>query len=227
MVKWAISVDEEGFPNPFQLRTRLHITIAVSLAIILGLAMLNLHSLFVAKNAKSYASSIEDAYDSKNRNLDTQLNSLNSNLAQLEDKYYEDKLTQIMSKEKLAVLAKDAWNYTLTVNGDTFKEDNISTSARNISIVLTETKDSKKPLPSSIIDMGSITGTDKSDKFSDHLMLQTTAPYEKKVTTDGGVSKAVFTLNNVPAGTIITLNLSEPLKERLKINDNMLEVISK
>lgn len=203
-------------------------TITSILIVVVGILLLvTMTSIYKARIADKYASSMEDTYKSKSIELNSKLNDVNNNLAQLNDKYYEEKLMKIFSREQLMTMAKDAWIYSLKVNDHEFKEDNISTTERNINIVLTESKNPLKPFPENILKFGAVNETDKSDSFIDHMIIKTTANYEKSIKSDRNSTTIIYSFKNVQAGTIISLDLSQPLKERLKLNDNLLEVISK
>jgi len=203
-----------------------HLTLVLVIVIVI-LSIIAMASFSKAKVAEAYSNSAEKSYKEKNKELISKLYDVDNKLSQLNDKYYEEKLSKLFSKEKLAAMAKDAWSYSLKVNSEEFKEDNITTTARDITIVLTEAKDFTKPLPSNILPYGSITGGDKGDNYFEHMIIQTTAQYEKTTETDKNITYTTYKFKNLSPGTIITLNLSEPLKDRLKLKDSLLEVISK
>jgi len=212
-------------PSPYKSPIKLFPLTLICIIVLLIIFSINSNS--KAKVAQTYAKTLEDTYKLKNKELNSKVFDVDNKLAQLNDKYYEENLSKLFSKEKLAAMAKDAWSYSLKVNDEEFKGDNISTASRSITVVLSQTKDSTKPLPSKILTLGSITAQDKSDTFFEHMIIQTTAPYEKAVKTNGNTTNAIYTFKNIAPGSIITLNLSDPLKERLKLKDNLLEVISK
>ncbi|MDP4090353.1 MAG: hypothetical protein Q8930_13930, partial [Bacillota bacterium] len=193
-------------------------TVTVALAIFL---MYNYDSL---KNLQANAQLKQESIDSKDKEVNTKLLAVSTNIQELNDKYYEEKLLQLFSKDKLASMAKDAWTYSLKVNDADFQSDNITTKERNITIVLTQILDPNKPFPKEILSLGSVTGSDSSDNFYDHMIIKTTVPYEKNFKAEGNTTTATYTFKNIPAGTIIALNLSEPLKERLKLDYDQLEV---
>ena len=203
-----------------------HLSLVLVIVIVI-LSIIAMASFSKAKVAEAYSNSAEKSYKEKNKELNSKLYDVDNKLSQLNDKYYEEKLSKLFSKEKLAAMAKDAWNYSLKVNGEEFSGDNISTTARDITIVLAEAKDLSKPLPLNILTYGSITSGDKGDNYFDHMIIQTTAQFEKTTEVNKNITYTTYKFKNLSPGTIITLNLSEPLKERLKLKDSLLEVISK
>jgi hypothetical protein len=183
-------------------------------------------------NTKAWAKGIQQSYQNKSSVLEAKINEIDSKnqamdtkLIQLEDKYYEDKLIKLLGKDKLISLAKEKWKYSLWANDAAFNDDHIYLSTKSVTIVFTENQFKEDVLPKSIHYLGSLTNGDKADKFYDHLIIETQIPYERKMRSNANVSIVSYTFKDVPRGSIITLRLSEPLRERLKLEYSILEVI--
>lgn len=152
---------------------------------------------------------------------------LNTDIQKAIDQGYEEKLTKLLGREQLVSLAKDQWKYSLAVNGERFKGFYIYPRTNDVTLVLTETHTNDKDLPENILNLGSLTGGDKTDKFHDHLEIKTTVPYKKVVESGLSFTKASYDFKGVPKGTIINVKLTEPLRERLGLEYSELEVILK
>lgn len=167
--------------------------------------------------------------EKENKDLTYEIANLNNNNEKLFEKYYSDKLKKVMNDEDLTVLSQKQWNYNLTVNGDEIKNDIIYLKDRSLKIVLAETHNKDKLLPDDILAKGNITGGDLSDSIDSNINIVTTAEYEKKIDKEDIGNRVIYEFNNIPHGTIISLNLSEILTYRLNLNDkiknNIVELI--
>jgi predicted nucleic acid-binding Zn-ribbon protein len=101
----------------------------VILAVIIILLFINLnpyHKLNIVKNS---VTSMERVY----YKLSASLNEPTSNIAIEKDKYYEENLSTLLSKEELSAFSKLNWKYSLTVNDINIFENSISTEEKDIS----------------------------------------------------------------------------------------------
>lgn len=200
----------------------------ILLIFLIAVSILYMKNLADYKAVKAWISSIEEAYDEKNKELDKKINSVDNKILELNDKYYEEKLIKLLGKEKLTAIAKGNWKYYIYMNGIQLKDDHIDISTNNITLTLSETQVGVNILPSNVQVWGSLTGGDKTDRFYDHLLIKSSVPYEKsiKVSKDGLSTEANYTFKDVPRGTIITIKLSEGLRERLNIMYGTLEIVA-
>ena len=65
------------------------------------------------------------------------------------------------------------------------------------------------------------------DKFYEHIKIESSTSYTKTINVEKSSTYAVFTFKNIPSATIITLTISEPLREKLKLMYNKLEIVVK
>jgi hypothetical protein len=201
------------------------ITTAILLILTIVLIITTMKSFSEMQTTKVWAEALDRSYRQRSEDLDSRVKDFNANLEQLQEKYYEDKLGKLLPEDQLLALAKEQWTYSITANDTPFKEYQVYSSTRDVVIALAESQPSEQVLPSGIHSKGSLTSGDKSDSFHDHLMIEATVPHEKTVKTAENFTKVFYTFKGVPKGSIITINLSEPLRERLKLESSILEVI--
>lgn len=199
--------------------------IIVLSVIIIILSALNAISYYQLKQKEAWAESIRQNHVESNQILEEKIQAVDNKLLELQEKYYEDKITKLLGLEKLMSYAKEQWQYSLTANNLPFEEDHIYLSTKNVTLVLSERQPSEKLLPLNVHKSGALASGDDSDKFYDHLIIESQVPYDTKIENGDNYTNVIYTFNNVTRGTIITLRLSEPLKERLFLNQNTLEII--
>ena len=199
----------------------MRVTLLILSVAIVFLLVLNIRSYNDSREIKDWANSIQNQYIKNNKELEDKVAHLESVL----DKYYEDKITKLLGENELMPMAREQWKYSLTANDESFKEDYIYIGTKEVTLVFAENEPKEKLLPNSIHNKGALAGQDKLDKFYDHLIIECPVPYETKIKTEGNTTYAYYEFKDVPRGTIITLRLSEPLRERLNLPYNKLEVI--
>jgi hypothetical protein len=170
--------------------------------------------------AKDSLTSMEKVYYKQSASL----NEITSNINTEKDKYYEEKLSALLSKEELSSLAKENWKYSLTVNDLNISEGSVSIGEKDIYIMLTETKNTSKPLPKKTTASGSLTSEDKASKFYDYLKLDSPIKYELYIESEGDTTYVYYDILGVPSGSTISLKLEQPLKERLQLNSDTIQI---
>lgn len=179
------------------------------------------------KVIKAFDKSIEEDYNEKNKELDKKLQIKDQELLQLQDNYYEEKLTKLLDKDKLIAIAKENFKYSLYVNSIPLIDDQININSKNLILIFEEKLVGERNLPLKVEQWGSLTGGDTSDKFYDYLSIKTNVPYEReiKLEPDGKSTAVYYTFKDIPGGTIITIKLSEVLRERLNRINNVIEIM--
>jgi hypothetical protein len=202
------------------------------LIIILILSItVNIVLLGEAAKAKKAYNAVMDDYGLKKEELEAKLKAEEKELEKICDEYYCDKLTKIVDEEALMILAQKQWNYILTVNGKEFTGDIMYSDDKNIKIVLAEICNKEKVLPHDILVKGTVTGGDSNDSIASHLDIVSLVDYNKYEDKEQYGKRMCYEFKDIPKGTIITLKISEILKQSLdleqKINlkDNDLEII--
>jgi hypothetical protein len=178
-----------------------------------------------AKSKEKAAEQVRNSFYEKGQTLDSEKSSFDQQKLEEMDQYYEEKIKKLMSEDELKKVARDQWQYSLTVNDNKFKEDYLYVTQKDFELILTEEQKNEASLPQEVLNSGSLVYGDKSDKFYDHLMIESIVQYEEKIDSAGGITKVRYVFRDVKPGTIITLRLSEPLKERLKLPYPSLEII--
>ena len=197
--------------------------ITIILAVIAILIFTNINSYYRLNIAKDSLTSMEKVYYKQS----AALNDITSNISTGKDKYYEENLSALLSKEELSSLAKLNWKYSLTVNDINISESSVSIGEKDIYIMLTETKNNSKPLPKGISNWGSLTSEDKAIKFYDYLKLDAKYKYELYVESEGDTTYVYYDILGAPSGSTINIELGQPLKERLQLNSDAIQIIVK
>jgi len=177
------------------------------------------------KMYKEIVESLNQQITDKDASLGQKMKEIDQDLEKLNDKYYEEKLTQLLGTERLVYMAQEQWNYKLTVNGGAFRENFLRVSGKEVNIILTEEQLQNKHLPSAIHKSGCLTGNDENDIFHNHITIETNLTFEKQVINENSSIMAKYTLRDVPKGTTIVLVLTEPLRERLGLSFDRLEIV--
>lgn len=199
------------------------IFILSSLLIIVLVAAVKIYFDYREADKNSYEMS--KTYSEKNKELSGKIESIDKKLYNLNEKYYEDKLSKLLSKEEIISMQKAQWKYILKANDTPFEEDHAYIHSRDIVLTLTESQKEDKLLPISMHKIGSLVSGDNKDNFYEHMIVKTNIPYEKKIQTYNNYTNVFYSFKNLSAGTVITLALSEPLKERLNLHYDKLEII--
>jgi hypothetical protein len=201
---------------------RIILILSILLAIISGLSI---KVYFDYRNADQKSHEISKTYLDKNKELSNKIESIDKKLYELNEKYYEDKISKLLSREQIISFQKAQWKYILKANEVPFQEDHVYIRARDIVLTLTESQKEDKLLPISMHKKGSLVSGDNKDNFYEHLIVKTNIPFEKKIQTYNNYTNVFYSFKNMSVGTVITLVLSEPLKERLNLHYDKLEVI--
>jgi hypothetical protein len=202
--------------------TRAIIALSLVIAILSGLLVKIWLDL---KQAEGEAVTVQKTYEGRSRELSEKIDSVDNRILQLQDKYYEEKLTKLLGKEQLISLQKSQWRYVLKVNETPFSDDFIYVTSGEFTLTFTESQLEDKLLPKNMHNKGALINGDDLDKFYDHMTIDTIVPYERKIQKYNNYTNVFYAFKNVPRGTIITLRLSEPLKERLNLGYDKLEII--
>jgi len=196
--------------------------LSIALAVILGIAV---KLYFDYRAADKRAIQVSDSYRDKNKELSSKIEAVDKKINELNEKYYEDKLAKLLSKEEIIALQKSQWKYLLKANETPFDNNHVYIRSRDIILTLTESQKEDKLLPISMHNLGSLVSGDNKDNFFEHMIIKSDIPYEKKIQTYNNYTNVFYSFKNLSVGTVITLVLSEPLKERLNLHFDRLEII--
>ena len=167
----------------------------------------------------------EKQLEKKSREVNDKMLEINYSQERLNDKYYEEKITKLLSKNELLALGKKQFKYTITVNGEEMKSASITTKERNVTIRFSEGLKSGKTLPDAILKQSSLTAGDKKDRFYEHAIIKASVPYKQSFKTENFVTEVTYSFEKIANPTIITVIFSEPLKERLDVPYDSLSII--
>lgn len=137
------------------------------------------------------------------------------------EEVYEQKLRTLLDEEELVQLAANAWECIISVNGQEFKGNTQYITSDSMTILLAEILRDESLLPSSIADLGALEQGERV--LTDYIHVFSEVPYEvERIEGIRGV-KYNLKFENIPDGTMITLQLSELLKSRMHYNDKVTE----
>lgn len=206
----------------YRKQKKIIIILSIALVVILGIAV---KLYFDYRAADKRAIDVSNSYMEKNKELSSKIEAVDKKINELNEKYYENKLTKLLSKEEIIALQKAQWKYTLKANDIPFDNSHIYVRSRDIILTLTESQKEEKLLPISMHNLGSLVSGDNKDNFFEHMIIKSDIPYEKKIQTYNNYTNVFYSFKNLSVGTVITLVLSEPLKERLNLYFDRLEII--
>lgn len=188
---------------------------------------LALNVLFIGQNFKVSAQnkSIVKNYTEKQEELNAKLTATDADLEKIFDKYYSEKLQKFMDQDDLMFLSQRQWNYALTMNGIGIGERTIYTEEKNLKFILAEVQNVEKILPQDILKKGNVTGGDANDSLEAQVKVSSLAKYNKYNESEEQGTRICYEFKNLEPGTIITLKLSEALKYRLNLQENVIEII--
>ncbi len=188
---------------------------------------LTLNILFIGQNLKVSAQnkSIIKNYTEKQAELNTKLTATDADLEKIFDKYYSERLQKFMDQDDLMFLSQRQWNYAFTMNGVGIGESTIYTEEKNLKFVLAEFQNIEKILPQDILKKGSVTGGDPNDSLEAQVNISSLAKYNKYDENQEQGTRICYEFKDLQPGTIITLKLSEALKYRLNLKENVIEII--
>lgn len=209
------------------MKARYETAFYILLSLLTVISILYMKKAYDYKEIKTFDKSVEETYNEKYKELDKKLEMTDIELFQQQDKYYEEKLTKLLDKDKLISIAKENFKYSLYINSIPLKDDQININSKDITLIFEEKQIGDKILPSKVLQWGTLTGGDMSDKFYEHLSIKTNVPYEReiKLEEDEKSTAVYYTFKNIPYGTIITIKLSEVLRERLNRANNIIEIM--
>jgi hypothetical protein len=211
------------YESPLKYKLIRNVKISIVLILVTGLILLNLNTYYKLKLAKESFETIENLYYKQSSSL----NQLQVSLSGLQEKYYEENLNKLLSKEELSKLAKLNWKYSLMVNDINVTENTITVEDKDIFITLTELKDSSKPLPKSISAYGSLSNAENGTKFHSYFKVESSSTYELYIDTEGETTYAYYDFYGVPSGSTITLKIAQPLIERLGLSSDTIQITVK
>lgn len=157
--------------------------------------------------------------------LQEQISSYKNEISQLKDenenyKKFVQSSIKLLDENQLAELAKSCWNYEISVDdtkinlNDVHKIDNSS-----FKITFSEKMNPIPSMEQEIFDSGAISGN-----FYDHLTFIDIQP-AKAYISDGTVVQGMnYEFENVPKGSVIKMHVTDELKERLDLEENVINI---
>jgi len=97
----------------YRKQKKIIIVLSIALVVMLGIAV---KLYFDYRAADKRAIDVSNSYMEKNKELSSKIEAVDKKINELNEKYYEDKLTKLLSKEEIIALQKAQWKYTLKAN---------------------------------------------------------------------------------------------------------------
>ena len=125
-----------------------------------------------------------------------------------------------LSDEEMLELSRNQFLYELQINGESIpKNGQVTISAGDVEILLSEKGLGYYFLPDEWLEKGKISGN-----YIDHLLNFDTENWQK-IGTDGTVNTAQgYQSADIKAGQQYTFNITDELRERLKIEINLIQI---
>ena len=125
-----------------------------------------------------------------------------------------------LSDEEMLELSRNQFLYELQINGESIpKNGQITISAGDVEILLSELGLGYDFLPDEWLEKGKISGN-----YIDHLLNFDTTNWQP-IGTDGTVNTAQgYQSADIKAGQQYTFNITDELRERLKIDTNLIQI---
>lgn len=134
-------------------------------------------------------------------------------------KKYVQSISQTMSDENKAMLIDKEWTYSLTINGVEFpKSGTLTLNQSTFDVVM---KEERTPY-SVLTDEDSLKGKVTTDVKSGFRL--TSEFVEESERVDDLVQELTYKATNVPSGTEISIQLSEELQQKLKLDVGQLTI---
>lgn len=183
------------------------VILILAVIIVSGIIIINTRMLIIEKDKKSYLT----------QELEKDKQTLAYGLEQANDVFSEQMLKELLPEQEIIKIAKTFWEYDLYIGGNPITSNDITVKPGNTMISIKQTE-KERVLPINLHNKGSVTGGDLSDKFYDHLMFTAMVDFTmNSPLAKANPAVADYYLKNLKKGTVIDLNLSQPLKERLNL----------
>lgn len=184
----------------------------------------------IAKNKTEYKAALK-YFSEKDENLKSSADLKESDFEKSFDTLYSQKLKKLLDNTEIISLAQKEWNYVITVNGKNVTAKTLYLDNNNVKLILAEIKSKDDILPEDLLKKGMVTGGDSNDSLDSHMKVVSLAKYIKSSEQKDRNSRIIYEFKDMPHGTIVSLKLSDMLKYRLnlgnELKDNKIELIYK
>lgn len=182
------------------------------------------------KNKTEYKTALK-YFSKEDENLKSSADSKESDFEKKFDALYSQKLKKLLDNTEIISLAQKEWNYVITINGKNVTAKTLYLDNNNVKLILAEIKSKDDILPEDLLKKGMVTGGDANDSLDSHMKVISLAKYTKSSEQKDGNSRVIYEFKDMPHGTMISLKLSDMLKYRLnlgnELKDNKIELIYK
>lgn len=157
--------------------------------------------------------------------LQDQISSYENEISQLKEendnyKEYLDSSIMFLDENEIKELAKNCWSYEISIDDTTINSNEVyKTDKSNFEITFSEKMNTLSAIQQEIFDNGAISGN-----FYDHLTFEDIQP-AKTYISDGTVVQGMhYEFENVPKGNVIKIQITDELKERLNLEENVISI---
>ncbi|MGE4213940.1 MAG: hypothetical protein AB7E42_04080 [Anaerotignaceae bacterium] len=166
-----------------------------------------------------------DPKDLEIAQLQEQISSYENDIAQLKEekenyKKFIDSSIKYLDENELSALAKNCWRYEISVVDAPMNfKDAYKIEKSNFKITYSERVNNLSTSEEGLFDNGNISGN-----FYDHLAFIDIQP-TKTYITDGTVVQGMnYEFENVTKGSVIKMEVTDELKERLELEENVITI---
>ncbi|WP_182201274.1 hypothetical protein [Paraliobacillus salinarum] len=145
-----------------------------------------------------------------------------NNIEEEKDAYkaFIAKSTDYLEENELLELAKSEWHYNIEINDDLVPANGkVEINKNDFKIIYSEKQASHQILPSEIYMQGAINGD-----YFEHLVIKGVEPEHIRRTDGTIVTAFIYEFKNVPSDTTIELEVSDELKDRLRLATNLINI---
>ncbi|MDD3569914.1 MAG: hypothetical protein PHY44_02290 [Lachnospiraceae bacterium] len=172
----------------------------------------------------------ENTANSKSKDLEMaqlqeQITSDENEISQLKEenenyKKYVGSSIKFLDENEIKELAKSCWSYEISIDDTTINSNDVyKTDKSNFEITFSEKMNPIPSMEQELFDSGAISGN-----FYDHLTFKVIQP-TKTYIADGTVVQGMhYEFENVPKGSVIKIQVTDELKERLNLEENVVSI---
>ena len=188
--------------------------------------ILNINLLNRMRQIETYSNSLSEFYINREKELNQKEEDLVNKIKDLNEKYFEKRLYEVLEEDDLLFLAKKQWKYELFLNGNVFdiSGKDVYIKENEVVITLKETCN-KELLPEKILNYGSISMGNPSNNLKDNLIIR--SDYVPEITEEkiGNGIVIHYKFVGLHKVSIAVIQLSELLRERLNSSNKVLNII--
>lgn len=138
-------------------------------------------------------------------------------------KEFEQQLYLTFDEDEIKTMAERVWSCIISVNGQELKGNTKYINSEAMTILVAEVIDEETVLPNTITVLGALEQEAEEKSLLDYFRVYSEVPYEVECVKEEQGTKYYLKFEQIPDGTVITLQLSEKFKSRMHYNEKIAE----